>query len=474
MLTKGALCCIITPWRLPYFARQSLIPEGRRQVLKIKLSDKFSYGKLIRFTLPSVIMMIFTSVYCIIDGLFISNVAGHTSFAAINLIFPFLQITGGIGFMLGTGGTALVSKLLGEGRSDRANSVFTMLTTITAIAGATIGCIGIVFTEQIAIFLGADEVLLPYCVVYARIILLALPAFMLQNLFQSFLVAAERPKVGLATTLVAGFTNIVLDALLIVVFDLGIVGAAIATALAQVVGGVVPLIYFVFSRTSILKFSRFRLDLHAILQASLNGSSELVTNISMSVVSMIYNFKLMQLIGQDGVSAYGVVMYVSFVFVAIFLGYAIGISPVVGYNYGAQNRAELKSIFRKSVILIGIVSVSLALIAFAFCEPLSAVFVGWEGAIFEITSYAFRCYSYAVIFSGICIFTSAFFTALNNGAVSATVSFLRMFLFQVVCVLVLSAIFGINGVWYSLFVAEALSFILSLTCLALNNKKYGY
>ena len=442
--------------------------------MKIKLSDHFSYGKLLRFTLPSVIMMIFTSVYCIVDGLFISNIAGLTPFAAINLIMPFLQLTGGIGFMLGTGGTALVAKLLGEREGARANSVFSMLTFLTALAGVVIGVIGIIFAEPIAVFLGADEVLLPYCVIYARIILVALPFFMLQNLFQSFLVVAERPKIGLAVTIIAGCTNIVFDAIFIAGLGLGLVGAAVATAMAQVVGGAIPLVYFIVSKNSLLRFTPFRMDFGAIIQASVNGSSELVTNISMSVVSMIYNFKLMHLVGQDGVSAYGAVMYVSFIFVAIFLGYAIGVSPVVGYNFGAQNRAELKSVFRKSAILVGGTSAVLAVIAFVFASPMAAIFVGTEGAISSMTMYAFRCYSFAVLFSGFCIFTSAFFTALNNGLVSAIVSFFRMFVFQVVAVLVLSEIFGVDGVWYSLLVAEAASFLLSLSCLALNNKKYGF
>lgn len=442
--------------------------------MQIQLSDHFSYGKLLRFTLPTVVMMIFTSIYSVVDGFFISNFVGITPFAAINLIMPFTQILGCIGFMFGAGGSALVSATLGGNDKEKANRIFSMLVYITAASGFILSALGIAFIEPVAKAMGADAELLPYCVTYGRILLLTLPAFMLQNLFQSFLVVAEKPTLGLMITVGAGLTNIVLDALFIIVFRWGIVGAAAATDIAQCVGGLVPLGYFVFNKKGTLKLGKFSRDRKALFQSCTNGSSELVSNISMSVVSILYNIQLMKLAGQSGVAAYGAVMYVGFIFAAVFLGYSIGVAPVVGFNYGAQKQDELKSLFFKSNTLIILAGIVLALFAYILSTPLAAIFVGNDPVVMEMTVTAFHFYAISVLFSGFSIFGSAFFTALNNGIVSAAISFLRTLLFQITCVLVLPEIFGLNGVWYSLFTAEIFASLVTLTFYVIKRKEYNY
>lgn len=431
------------------------------------------------FTLPSIVMMIFTSVYGVVDGFFISNFVGITEFAAINLIMPFLQLLGCFGFMFGAGGSALVSKTLGENDSEKANAIFSMLTYIGAGTGVVLSVLGIVFIEPIAVLLGSDADMLPYCVTYGRIVLAALPAFMLQNMFQSFLVTAEKPTLGLAITVAAGLTNIVLDALFIIVFSWGTVGAALATALAQCVGGLVPLVYFARKNKSLLRLGKTKFDKYALIHSITNGSSELVSNVSMSVVAILYNFQLMKFAGENGVAAYGAVMYVSFIFVAVFLGYSIGVAPVIGFHYGTGDTDELKSLLKKSGVLLCASSIVLAAIAFLFSDGLARFFLGADAVaenpeLIAMTVKAFRFYAVSVLFSGFSIFGSSFFTALNNGAVSAAISFLRTLLFQIVSVLVLPVFFDIDGVWYSLFVAEFLAMIVTFTFLGTMKKRYGY
>lgn len=442
--------------------------------MKIQLSDHFSYGRLFRFTIPSIIMMIFTSVYSMIDGLFVSNFVGITPFAALNLIFPFVQILSCIGFMFSAGGSALVSATLGAKNREKANRIFSMVTYISATVGAIIATMGILFIRPIATWLGADANMLPYCVTYGRILLSALPLFMLQILFQSFLPTAEKPALGLIMTIVAGVANIILDALFILVFKWGLAGAAAATALSQCTGGLLPLIYFSRPNTSLLRLGKTTFDKKALLGICTNGLSELVTNISMPLVSILYNFQLMRLAGEHGVAAYGAVMYISFAFVAVFLGYSIGAAPVVGYHYGAQNHRELKSLFRKSNVITVLASLLLAAGAFFLAKPLAELFVGSDPVLLDITVTAFRFYALAVLFSGFSIFGSAFFTALNNGIVSATISFLRTIVFQIVAVLVLPIFFELNGVWYSLGLAEILATIVTLIFYKAKRSHYRY
>lgn len=441
----------------------------------IKLSDSFTYKKLIRFTFPSIIMMIFSSIYGVVDGFFVSNFVGKTPFAAVNFIFPFIMVLGAFGFMFGTGGSALVSKTMGEGDKERANKIFSMIIYISIAFGTLISIAGIIFIRPIAQFLGADGEMLEYCIIYARVILSALPAFMLQMEFQSFFIAAEKPQLGLYTTIGAGVTNMVLDVALMGIFDLGIVGAALATALSQCVGGIIPLFYFINKNNkSLLHLSKTKLDVRALMKVCTNGSSELMSNISMSLVGMLYNFQLMKYAGEDGVAAYGVLMYISFIFISIFIGYSIGTAPIIGFHYGANNTDELKSLLRKSVCLIGCTSILMVFIGIGLAEPLSSLFVGYDEALFEMTLKGFIIYSFSFLFCGFSIYASSFFTALNNGIISAVISFLRTLLFQSLCVLILPIFFELDGVWFSVIVSETLAAILSASCIYAFRKRYNY
>lgn len=442
--------------------------------MKIKLSDHFTYSKLLRFVFPSIIMMVFTSIYGVVDGLFVSNFAGKTAFASINLVMPFVMILGGIGFMIGTGGTALVSKVLGEGKKEKANEIFTMMIIFTLLLGALLSVIGVISMPWVAKFLGATEEMMADCVLYGRIVTGFTVAFMLQNVFQSFLIAAEKPKLGLLATVLSGITNMALDAIFIIVFKWGVAGAAIATGLSQCVGGIFPLIYFLRKNSSLLRLTKTKLEIKPILNACGNGSSELMSNISSSVVSMIYNFQLMKYVGEDGVSAYGVLMYVQFIFVAIYIGYAIGCAPITGYHFGARNHNELKNMLRKSSFLSAVSGVVLTILAIALSSPLAKLFVGYDKELYELTRHAFRLFAYSFLLAGFNIFTSSFFTALNNGAVSAAISFMRTLIFQTSSVLILPIFLGVDGIWWAITVAEIFAFILSLIFLFAKRKKYNY
>lgn len=442
--------------------------------MKIKLSDHFTYSKLLRFVFPSIIMMVFTSIYGVVDGLFVSNFAGKTAFASINLVMPFVMILGGIGFMIGTGGTALVSKVLGEGKKEKANKIFTMMIIFTLLLGTLLSVIGVTSMPWVAKFLGATEEMMADCVLYGRIVTGFTVAFMLQNVFQSFLISAEKPKLGLLATVLAGITNMALDAIFIIVFKWGVAGAAIATGLSQCVGGIFPLIYFLRKNSSLLRLTKTKLEIKPILNACGNGSSELMSNISSSVVSMIYNFQLMKYVGEDGVSAYGVLMYVQFIFVAIYIGYSIGCAPITGYHFGARNHNELKNMLRKSSFLSAVSGVVLTILAILLSSPLAKIFVGYDKELYELTRHAFRLFAYSFLLAGFNIFTSSFFTALNNGAVSAAISFMRTLIFQTSSVLILPIFLGVDGIWWAITVAEFFAFILSLIFLFAKRKKYNY
>lgn len=440
----------------------------------IRLSDHFTYSKLLRFTLPSIVMMVFTSIYGVVDGLFVSNFAGKTAFASVNLVMPFVMILGGMGFMIGTGGTALVSKILGEGDPDTANRTFSMMVLFTLALGIVLSAAGIVFMRPVSRFLGATDAMMDDCVLYGRIITGFTFAFMLQNVFQSFFIAAEKPKLGLKVTVAAGLANMVLDALFIAVFNWGVAGAAIATGLSQCVGGVLPLVYFLRPNSSLLRLSPTRLRLRPILAACGNGSSELMSNISSSVVSMLYNFQLMRLAGEDGVSAYGVLMYVQFIFISIYIGYSIGCAPVVSYHFGAQNHGELKNLLGKSVLLMGCTGVALTALAMALADPLSRLFVGYDAGLFALTSHAFRLFAWSFLLAGFNIYASGFFTALNNGGISAAISFLRTLVFQSASVLILPIFLDVDGIWWAITVAEVFAFLISVTFLLAKRGKYHY
>ena len=442
--------------------------------MKIQLSDHFTYGKLFRFTLPSIVMMVFTSIYGVVDGFFVSNFAGKTAFASINLIMPFIIIIGSLGFMIGTGGTALVSRLLGEGDEKKANCYFSMLIWLTILIGIVLSVLGIAFMRPVAKLLGATDEMIGDCVLYGRIVIGFTAAYMLQNVFQSFLIAAEKPNLGLIATLAAGITNMVLDAVLVGGLRLGIAGAALATGISQTIGGLLPFLYFIRPNDSKLHLTKTTFELRPILQACANGSSELMSNVSASIVGIVYNFQLLKYLGENGVSAYGVLMYVQFIFVAIFVGYAIGCAPVVSFHYGAGNHSELQSLLKKSIRIVGTLGVVLTMLALVLAHPLGKMFVGYDAELFEITVHAFRLFSFSFLLAGFNIFASSFFTALNNGAISAAISFLRTLIFQTSSVLILPLILDVDGLWGANVAAEIFAFVISLAFLIANRKKYHY
>ena len=442
--------------------------------MNIQLSEHFTVSKLLKFVAPSIIMMIFTSIYGVVDGFFVSNFVGKTQFAAVNLIMPFIMAVVTVGFMLGTGGSALVAKTLGEGDESKARKYFSMIVYTALIGGAILSVISFFLVRPIAVLFGAEGELLEYSVLYAHILVFSLPMFMLQNVFQIFFVTAEKPHLGLYVIISAGVTNMILDFLFIAVFHFGLAGAAVATAIGETVGGLVPMIYFARPNSSRLKLVRTKPEWKALGQACFNGSSELMTNRSASVVNMLYNFQLMKFAGQDGIAAYGVIMYVNFIFIAIFIGFSIGSSPIIGYHYGAENNDELKSLLKKSLMIIATISLALTVFAELLSSPLAKIFVSYDENLFAMTRDGYRLYTLSYLICGFNIWGSSFFTALNNGFMSATISFLRILVFQIICLLLLPAIFDVNGIWISIVVAEFLAVSVTATLIIKNRKKYQY
>lgn len=442
--------------------------------MKIQISEHFTTKKLLTFCLPSIIMMVFTSIYGVVDGLFVSNYAGDKAFASVNFIMPLLMAFGSLGFMFGTGGSAIVAKTFGEGKKELANQYFTMIVSANIIVGVVLSVIGFIFLKPMAILMGSSKEMLDYCLKYGRILICVVPFFMLQNVFQSFFITAGKADMGLKISILSGVINMIFDFLFIRVFRWGVTGAGLATALCQIVGAVIPLFYFARKNTSLLRFVKFKFNKKVIFRTCTNGSSELMTNISMSLVNMLYNSQLMKYAGQDGVSAYGVIMYVSFVFVSIFIGLSIGSAPIVSYNYGAKNSGELKNIFRKCLTIISFIAVAMVILSQAIANPLAKIFVGYKPELFDLTVHAFRIYAISFMLAGFNIYGSSFFTALNNGVVSAIISFLRTLLFQIIMVMVIPLVFGLDGIWSSIIFAELLAMLVTVFFIFKNRKKYGY
>lgn len=442
--------------------------------MKIQLSDHFTYRKLIRFVLPSIVMMIFTSIYGVVDGLFVSNLVGKTALAAVNFIWPVVMSLGGIGFMIGTGGSAIVGQLLGEGKPGKARSVFSLMVYATLVLGISFTVLGMFFLRPIAELMGAEGELLSESLAYGRILLAGMTAFMLQNVFQSFLVTAERPTLGLIFTIAAGCTNIVMDWLLVSVFRWGVEGAALATILSYVVGGVIPLIYFGIYRKGTLYLTVCKIDFRAIRKAFSNGFSELLSNLAMSLVGVLYNYQLLRIVGEDGVAAYCVILYVNFIFLSCFIGYAVGTAPIFSYHYGAGNSRELHNLYTKSLRLTAVSGAVMLLLSILLSDPLNRMFVGYNDELLRMTVRGFVIYAIAYLFSGTNIFASSFFTALGDGLSSAVISFLRTMVFQMLALFLLPVWMGADGIWFSVVVAEGLSLIVSVIYLLLKRKRFGY
>lgn len=442
--------------------------------MKIQLSDHFTYGRLMRFTIPSVFMMILASLYGVVDGIFVSNFVGSTAFAAVNLIMPYLIIFSTIGFMAGSGGSALIAKTLGENKKEEANQIFSSIIFILIAVGILFSVISLIFLRQAAELFGAKGEMLDYCVRYGRVILPTLTAYMLQNAFQSLLITAEKPTFGLVVTVAAGVTNMIFDAIFVAGFKMGVEGAAIATLMGQCVGGIIPLVYFAVSKNSIIKIKKTHFKIKPLLKVCTNGSSEFMTNVSFSLVNILYNLQLMRIAGETGVAAYGVIMYVNFIFTGFYFGYSMGCSPIVSYHYGANNHTEMKSLFKKSLVILTVAGVSMTLLAEIFAKPLALIFASYDKDLLNMTVKGFMLYSTSFIFMGYNIFASAFFTALNNGAVSAAISFARTLFFQIVAVLILPLLLGLNGIWLSILAAETFSLIFVIMFFVKYKNRYHY
>ena len=440
----------------------------------IQLSDHFTYPRLLRFVFPSIIMMIFTSIYNVVDGLFVSNFVGKSAFAAVNLTMPFLMAFSAIGFMIGTGGSAIVAKTLGEGKPEKANEYFSMLIYVAIISGLICSIANALMIKPVAIRMGATGDLLDNAVLYGRLSSISMTAFMLQNVFQSFFVTAEKPKLGLIVIVSAGVTNMVLDLLFVGIFRWGVAGAAFATNCSEFVGGLVPLIYFFRKNSSKLRLGKTRFYGNILWKACTNGSSELMTNLSSSIVNSMYNLQLMKFSGENGVAAYGTIMYVNFIFAAIYIGYSMGSAPIVSYHYGAENHSELKNMLRKSLKLISIVCIFQFVLAQLIASPLAQLFVGYDAQLFQLTRHGFKVFSLTFLICGFNIYGSSFFTALNNGPLSALISFLRTLVFQLGVLLLLPLVLGIDGIWGSVAVAELLTLVVTVICLISQRKKYHY
>lgn len=442
--------------------------------MQIQLSDHFTYKKLLRFCISPILMMLFISIYGVVDGLFISNFTGKTSFAAVNLILPFVFILGGFGFMIGTGGSALVAKTLGEGKQKLACHYFTMMIQVVLIGGMIFSMAALVCLRPIAEFLGASDEMMKDCLIYGGISLIFCTAFMLQNVFQNFLITAEKPQIALGATIAAGLTNMVLDALFVAVFQWGVAGAAIATGISQCIGGLLPLIYFCRPNDSCLRLIRTKLEWRTIGKACSNGFSEILSSISRSVVSMLYNYQLLRFAGENGVAAYGAIMYVEFIFIAIFIGFTISTSPIISFHYGAKNQYELRSLLRKSIHLTLLTGTIMTVISVVIAGDLAKLFVGYDEALCGMTEHAFVVFSISYVLAGLNIFISSFFTALNDGFVSALISFLRVLVFQLLCVLLLPVFFEIEGIWWAISLSEACALLVSVTFIVIKRHKYQY
>lgn len=440
----------------------------------IQLSDHFNYKKLLQYTLPSIVMLIFTSVYGVVDGFFVSNFVGKTPFTAVNFIMPFLMILGSLGFMFGTGGGALIALTLGEGKPKKANKTFSFLVYSSIVCGIMLTVLGLILIRPVSVLLGAQGQLLEDSITYGRIILLAIPAYILQYEFQCLFATAQKPQLGLYVTIAAGLTNIILDALFVAVFSFGLAGAAVATAISQCVGGIIPLIYFSRKNTSLLRLTKTHFDGKALIKTFTNGSSELMSNISMSIVSMLYNHQLLRYAGEDGIAAYGVLMYVSLIFQSVYLGYSVGTAPIISYHYGARNNTELKGLIKHSSVIIGGFAIFMFILAEILAKPLSMIFVGYDKELLNMTIRAFFFYSFSFLFSGFSIFGSSFFTALNDGLVSALISFLRTLVFQIAAVLIFPLIWGLDGIWLSIVGAEIMAVFVTFMFLTIKRKKYKY
>lgn len=442
--------------------------------MQIQLSDHFDYSRLLRFTLPSIAMMVFTSIYSVVDGYFVSNYAGKQPLAAVNMAWPVIMMLASLGMMFGTGGSALIAAAQGRGRKQRANEYFSLIVYVVVALGFVLAGATWFLMEPIMKLLGAEGNLLADCVFYGKVCLVGLPAFMMQMLFQSLFITAEKPQLGFYVTVGAGIANMILDWLFIGMMGMGLFGAALATDFGFLVGGIIPLFYFARNNSSSLRLGRACWKPHALLKACFNGSSEMLSGIASSIVTLLYNFQLLRYAGENGVAAFSVIMYVTFIFFAIFIGYCNGVAPVISFHFGARNQTELKNLFKRCAVVIGVTGVCLFILAQLTAPFLAKLFVGYDAELYNMTVYAFRIVCFSFLISGFGIFGSSLFTALNNGFISASISTCRSIIFEAGFVLLLPLLLGINGIWFAVWGTEIAALVLTAIFVIRKRKVYGY
>lgn len=437
------------------------------------ISKEFTLPSLIKFTLPTIVMLVFVASYTIVDGIFVSRFVGTTALSAMNIVFPLINILIGLGIMMGTGGSAIIGRKLGEGKEEEARSAFTLVTVFSIIVGLVISALCFLFIQPLSILLGADENLLPYCIAYGRIMMAFYTVSVVQTLFQTLFITAGKPQLGLWLNVAAGLANILFDYVFIVLLDMGIAGAAWGTVSGFLIGGIPALVYFAKPRT-VLYFVKPRWNGRIILQTMTNGSSEMVTNAAMAITTLLFNLAMMELLGEDGVAAITIVLYAQFLFSSAYLGFASGAAPVFSYNYGNRNIPQLKWLFKTCLCIILISSVVCFAFSYLMAVPTIAIFTPKESNTYAITLYGYKIFVWNFLFAGINIFASSFFTALSNGKVSAMISFLRTFVFVAGSILLLPKFLGIDGIWLAVPVAEAVTVLVALFLLAINRKHYHY
>lgn len=438
------------------------------------ISERLNLPRLFLACVPMILMMISISIYSVVDGFFVSNFAGKIQFAAVNLIYPFIMVVGSLGFMMGTGGTALVAKKMGEGKTEEAKKLFFNCFVVTVALGVVFSSIFVFLLPKIAEGLGADEAMLPYCVDYGRILILGITFFNLQNMFQPFFAASGRPGLGFAITIGAGVANIVFDAIFVAGAGWGCVGAAWGTVIGQVVGGFLPVIYYFAKNKSALRLVPAKMQWGAIFKMGANGLSEFVSQIAVSVLSMIMNVLLMKHYQENGVSAYGIICYVWLIFAATFIGLCMGISPRISYVYGEKNKPELRRLTQRALALFIFAGLFEFIMAEALTVPLSYAYAGYDEGLRQLTCHASFIYSIIYLALGINMFGSSFFTALNNGLVSALLSFARLMLFEAVSVYLCSLFWQGDGIWWGVVIGEALGFVMNFLVIFIHGKRYGY
>lgn len=438
------------------------------------IAQEFNLISLLRFVAPTVVMLVFMSLYQMVDAVFVSKFVGENALSALNIVYPFPSIVIAVSIMLATGGSAIIARNMGEGKEKEAKENFSFIVLVGAVIGVAIATAGILFIEPLIYMLGATPSLYDYCYEYLFILVLSVPLSVFQMLFQSFFVTAGKPHLGLTLTVLGGVSNIVLDYVFIVLCGFGVSGAALATSIGYSIPGLFGLIYFAVSRKGTLYFVKPVFRWGVLFKCCINGSSEMVNNLAVAVTTFLFNVLMLKYEGEAGVAAITIVLYAQFLMTSAFMGFSSGIAPVVSFNYGSGNVRQLKKIFKISVWVIAVVSAAVFVIAETCSDVVIMVFTPAGSEVFGLTKYGFAIFSFSFLCTGMNIFASALFTAFSNGKISAILSFLRTFVFLTACLLFLPLFWGVDGIWLAVPVAEVMALFVSVYYLVRFKKVYQY